>query len=530
MLRKVITFFMVFVASLFFTGSTYTSTSSTGKITFETSSIVPIVPELPATLNPVNIQQEIITDQVQCLSKNIYFEAATQSTAGKLAVAFVTKNRVKTGEIYFNTSRGSNPNLKLGIDFFLTLITDFSSSSIHVGSIQVGETPKQTVANIQTDRISKIIGQSVSRNDIKTIFKNLDFDVHSIVEDDSLRLTVPIFRHDISTIQDLAEEVVRSIGINNINSKPLSLAEIHPKQNNILAYNFKKSIRYRAVANGFNESMSFIFYKREILQKYGFDVVKEDIDILNPITSDLNTLRSTIILNLLDSASMNLKNGYKQMAFFEIGSVFNSNRKMSQKMAFIFSGDKDIESFSNSGKPEPITIFEFATKISNIIGDFEIENSADVANDIVHPFKSGRIIQNRQDIGYLAKVLDSVLDSYKLPETFICEIDFDKIDRSHKSMKPISKLQSSTRDITLLVDKDIEYTDIKNSIKQVENENIKEFYLIDVYGNKNIDKKLSLTIRVILQPSNSALSDTQIEEIVTDILDKLRLDLDIYLK
>ena len=94
MLRKVTTFFMVFVASLFFTGSTYTSTSPTGKITFETSSIIPIVPELPATLNPVKIPQEIITDQVQCLSKNIYFEAATQSTAGKLAVAFVTKNRV----------------------------------------------------------------------------------------------------------------------------------------------------------------------------------------------------------------------------------------------------------------------------------------------------------------------------------------------------------------------------------------------------------------------------------------------------
>ena len=92
MLRKVTTFFMVFVASLFFAGSTHTS--PTGKITFETSSIIPIVPELPATLNPVNIQQVIITDQVQCLSKNIYFEAATQSTAGKLAVAFVTKNRV----------------------------------------------------------------------------------------------------------------------------------------------------------------------------------------------------------------------------------------------------------------------------------------------------------------------------------------------------------------------------------------------------------------------------------------------------
>jgi spore germination cell wall hydrolase CwlJ-like protein len=94
MLRKVTTFFMVFVASLFFTGSTYTSTSPTGKITFETSSIIPIVPELPATLNPVNIQEKITTDQVTCLAKNIYFEAATQSTAGKLAVAFVTKNRV----------------------------------------------------------------------------------------------------------------------------------------------------------------------------------------------------------------------------------------------------------------------------------------------------------------------------------------------------------------------------------------------------------------------------------------------------
>jgi spore germination cell wall hydrolase CwlJ-like protein len=92
MLKKVVTFFMVFVASLFFAGSTHTS--PTGKITFETSSTLPIVPELPATLNPVKFQEKKIADQVECLSKNIYFEAATQSTAGKLAVAFVTKNRV----------------------------------------------------------------------------------------------------------------------------------------------------------------------------------------------------------------------------------------------------------------------------------------------------------------------------------------------------------------------------------------------------------------------------------------------------
>ena len=92
MLRKVVTFFMVFVASLFFAGGTHTS--PTGEITFETSSSIPIVPELPATLNPVKFQEKRIADQVQCLSKNIYFEAATQSTAGKLAVAFVTKNRV----------------------------------------------------------------------------------------------------------------------------------------------------------------------------------------------------------------------------------------------------------------------------------------------------------------------------------------------------------------------------------------------------------------------------------------------------
>jgi phenylalanyl-tRNA synthetase beta chain len=439
----------------------------------------------------------------------------------------VFASKIKTGSIYFNTSRGSNPDLDLGLGYFLNLLSNSSNSISYAGCSKIGKVPNKKSINVYPAQIAKIIGlDTIDKKVIDNILVNLGFDTYCVIENDYIKVDIPAFRHDISNIQDLAEEVLRSIGISNVSSKPLRLLETLPSKNSINEYSFKNGIRNKAIANSFNESMSFIFYKKELLAKYNFPTINDNIDIVNPITTDLNTLRSTIILNLIDSASLNSKNGFKQIAFFEIGYVFDKDRKSSQKLTFLFSGNIENESFTNSGKPQIISLFAFAKKISNIIGSFELENITNPTNKLLHPYKSAFIIQNSKTVGYLGRLTNDIESKYKLQDTFVCEIDFDKIDRTKPNVNTISRLQSSTRDITVLVDEGINYTDIKRTINNIKLADIKEFYLLDVYKDEKC-REFSFTIRMIIQPTKQTLNDKQIDNIVSKVLLELKIDLDI---
>jgi phenylalanyl-tRNA synthetase beta chain len=108
----------------------------------------------------------------------------------------------------------------------------------------------------------------------------------------------------------------------------------------------------------------------------------------------------------------------------------------------------------------------------------------------------------------------------------VCEIDFDKIDRTKPNVNTISRLQSSTRDITVLVDEGINYTDIKRTINNIKLADIKEFYLLDVYKDEKC-REFSFTIRMIIQPTKQTLNDKQIDNIVSKVLLELKIDLDI---
>ena len=107
----------------------------------------------------------------------------------------------------------------------------------------------------------------------------------------------------------------------------------------------------------------------------------------------------------------------------------NEKREESSKIAFVFSGEKEQEQLSNAGKPQNINFFEFAKKVLNCIGTFEIVKNEDneKLNDFIHPFQNGDIVINNKKVGYISKLHPSVARDYSLNDTFIAELDFTAI-------------------------------------------------------------------------------------------------------
>ena len=434
-------------------------------------------------------------------------------------VNIVAEKKLKTDELYYNTSRGSEPNLCLGIQYLIYLLETYTECRLYDGTISLDEEQEDKIITITTQKISALIGNEIEKVNIINILVALGFKVQSSIED-KFGVTVPHFRHDIENIQDIAEEVIRIIGINNIEARPLKFVEATHNNKTMKRYYAKKALRLCAIANGFYESISYAFADKTLLEKYHFPTLSEELDILNPITSDFSTLRTTVLINLLQAAQRNVNYSQKSISLFEIGPIFNENREEKEVFSLIFSGQKESENVSNAGKPSNIDFETFTKKLSAIIGNFELRASMK-HNGLIHPYQSADIIIDNTVCGFLTKVHPTVCEEFDLKETFVAEIDFEALIPKHINAHAISKFQGVYKDLSLVIDKNVPYNQISITIKSLELPLLQKFYAVDVYEDEELGDKKSLTIRLFIQSFEETLSDEAIESTVNSIIEKL---------
>ncbi|MGP2656301.1 phenylalanine--tRNA ligase subunit beta [Malaciobacter sp. WC5094] len=440
----------------------------------------------------------------------------------------VFETKIKTGDIYYRSSRGSEPDVQYGIDYFTTLVSKLGAL-IYKGAETFIEDKEKITLDVDVNKVNAIIGQEVPKLDIERILNSLGFEVKDGANG-ILSVKIPLFRHDIKNIADITEEIVRIIGIDNIKSKPLVIDEVNRvnKTSNDLIK--KNKLRFKAIENGFFETLTYVFSSRENLEKYNFPVVDEKLDILNPIAKELNTFRSTILLNLVEACSNNFKTGAKSTAFFEIGTVFDEQRNETKKISFIQTGVKELEDISNSGKPSNIDFFSFAKKILNTIGKFDLEEMTEISNSFIHPYQNANIIIDDKIVGYISKLHPSVAEDYDLNDTFIAEIDFDEIANELIKVDTYSKFQTSKKDLSIIAPKSLKYREIKDVINSINDKNIKQFNLIDIYNDEKLGENESLTIRFVLQNDEKTLEEEDITKSMDSVLKALEEKLSITIR
>ncbi|WP_457561441.1 YtpR family tRNA-binding protein [Caminibacter sp.] len=428
----------------------------------------------------------------------------------KYVSEIVFLNGLKTDEYFFRASRGSETDLKFGCDYFLYEV----NLPIYSGQIDMCMDMPEKIINVNVKDINEIIGYEISEKEIVEILKKLGFEIENITEE-NIKVKVPSFRSDIENIQDIAEEILRIYGIDKVPSNPLEFVE-KDRSNEVMEFlDFINTLKQKAVANGFYEAMHFVFDNKERLEKYGFETLDEHLDLINPIASELNTLRSTLLLQLLDDVKFNKANGYKRIYLFSEGSVYDKNRNEKKSIAFVVNGFADYENPVNHGKPNRVDFKFIVDKIAQILGDIEI-----VENDyhpIAHPYQNAKVLKNGKTIGVIAKLHPKVAKDFEVDDIYFAEFDLEALKPSKKLASDIIKFPKVTRDLSLVVDKEITYKQVFEIIDSLDIEELKDFYPIDIYdlGDSN-----SLTIRFILQ-ANKTLQEDEINAIMEKILKAL---------
>lgn len=432
----------------------------------------------------------------------------------------------ETGDIYYRASRGSEPNLDFGIDSVITLLSE-NGATIYNGSKHFINDIKQNTININNKQLNKIIGQDIEPSRVSQILTSLGFFVKQDGQD-TINVTIPTFRHDVNNIADITEEIVRIIGIDQIQSKPLLIQELNNINESSNILQIKNHLRSQAIANGFFETITYVFANKELLEKYNFPVVINKKDILNPIVNELNTFRTTLSLNLIQAVAHNFKQGFKSIGLFESGIVFDKSRNEIKKVGFVFSGESENPSVQNSAKPKNIDLFSFSEKIANIVGEFELQPMKKIISDFVHPYQNATIIKNGKNIGIIYKLHPVVADDFDISKnTFIAQLNLDSLKNETIIASNISKFQASRRDLSIIAPVNLEYKEIKKVIKSLRIKEIKQFNLVDIYSDEKLGNDESLTIRFILQSETKTFEESDINDIMDKILNKLQEELNI---
>ncbi|MEN8304291.1 MAG: phenylalanine--tRNA ligase subunit beta, partial [Campylobacterota bacterium] len=465
-------------------------------------------------------------------SKVTYDEGTILLEASYIPPDIISKkmaaSKMESGPMFYKTSRGSEPELNGGLSYCIDMIEANSASSTFSGSIELSNSHKDKIVIVTKQEIDEIIGAKIDKVVVSKILKNLGFDTSKSAGDNFV-ITVPQFRHDIVNKQDIIEEIVRMVGIDNIPSKPFTLTEDNRIEDDYIAYKKRRIFRHRAAQSGFFESVHFVFDEKKVLNSYGFETTKDELELLNPIVQTLDTLRPTLLTGLLKAASANVKNGYSSVKLFELGSVFSPTREETLKMSILFSGDAESESLSNAGKPKKVDFAYFVQKVSDIVGAVELREY-ETSHTLSHIYQTAEVLIAGRVVGELFRVHPDVEKAYDLDNAYVCELDFDKIPYELKTAKKSSKYQASFRDLSIIMPQDMDYSKVKSVIESCEINELIRFYPVDKYSDEALGEDMSLSLRFVLQSQEKTLEEEDITSSMDRILDSLQSELGVGLR
>ncbi|GAA7102667.1 phenylalanine--tRNA ligase subunit beta [Helicobacter pylori] len=438
--------------------------------------------------------------------------------------ALKDKTLQKDNALIYRSARGSNPNLSDGLNFLSTHL-----KAAILESKQTKHALKDRTLKFKLEDITEILGLAIEEETIQGILKNLGFKVSIKVSNSKpqiLEVVAPNFRHDIKTIQDIAEEILRFVGIDHLISKPLDSVSNKKSNPHYDTHRFFENLKHKALACGFKEVIHYVFYSKEKQQKLGFEVLEDPLELQNPITTELNTLRTSLVCGLLDASLRNKNLGFKSIALYEKGSVYNSKREEIQKLGFLASGLQKKESYPDA-KGKAWDFYSFAECVSKIIGDFSLERLT-AQTPINHPYQSAKIIQNHEIIGVIAKIHPKVIQELDLFESYYAEIDASKLKRPAMLLKPFSIYPSSVRDLTLIIDKNTAFSKIKKALKDAQIPNLSEILPLDIF--KESDNTIALSVRCVIHSLEKTLNDEEVNSAVQKALEILEKEFNARLK
>jgi len=377
---------------------------------------------------------------------------------------------------------------------------------------------------VNFDTIDTIIGEKIPRETIKNILTSLEIKI-GVTSDLGMGITIPAYRVDVLREIDVIEEILRIYGYNNIKiSRKLNISVANSSETE--EYKLQDIATQFLSANGFHEIMSNSLTSSEYTQLSGQLSEHDNVNILNPLSSDLSVMRQSLVFGGLEAISYNINRKNSNLKFYEFGKIYKkqANKYTENKhLALFITGNTTAESWlEKTKKTDFFTLKSYVIQVLNRLGIKNLQHSP-FSNDI---FSEGIAFVHKNEIlAEFGVIKKSVLKHFDLrQEVFYAELKWENICKiiSNKiKFTQLPKYPEVRRDLALLIDENITFESIYQTAKQTDSL-VKEINLFDVYqGEKLPEGKKSYAVSFILQDKEKTLTDEQIEKTMSKILANL---------
>ena len=460
-------------------------------------------------------------------TKNILLEAAYFSPS---SIRKTARDLNINTDAKYRFERGIDPNsIKEGLELATELILKICGGEASKFQITGNTNQKNKIINFQVEKFEKLIGISITANEIDKILSSLGFKCKKSRK--TIKVEVPSWRPDVSLDEDLIEELIRIKGFNNIKL-------IEPSKNrNQDTLNFKQKLFHlsqRSLASkGYMEIVTWSFTDSKIDKQFAKG--EKEIQIYNPISSDLDVLRRSIFSNLAIYLKKNQDRGYEDLSLFEVGPTFFGKNPGEQQIVVGGLKSGKINRKSWLDKERNIDVFDIKSDAIKTLVELGIEENnlfvSDNTKHSYHPGRSGSITLKSEKgphLAYFGEIHPAIIKNldYKDKNIFGFEIFLKNIPEPNKKLRQSKKsfqafnYQKSERDFAFVIDKIFKIGALEKIIRDVDENLIQNVSTFDVYEGENIPKdKKSVAINVTLQAIDKTLSENDLDEISKKIID-----------
>ena len=439
-----------------------------------------------------------------------------------------TSNELIRSESSNRFEKGLDPNRTyMAQERACKLLEEYAEGEGVGGTVIYDTTEKEDKEiDVNYEEINKVLGLNIPKEEILNIFRKLGFKYED--NGNTAKVFVPRRRIDISIKEDLNEEVGRIYGVNNIEG---ILPGLPLKRGTYNRYD--REIRNKMIGMGLNETLSYILIGEEKAKQFNNQDV-EVIKLLDPMSEDRNSLRTSMIPTLMDIYEYNKARDNKDISIFEISKVFFKKQEeyLEEKHLAVLMTGEYYQGIGNSKQADFYDIKGVAEEILDYLGYKNrysfVQDQSKIAKEF-HPGISAVISVNNDIVGSIGKVHPTICKD----NVYVLEINLDKLlDKKVGKMKfkEISKFPSVNKDIAVVVDKNVEASTIANQIKKSGGSILNDVKVFDIYTGKGIeDDKKSLAFSINFGKMDATLTDEEInsamEKIIKDLENKLNAKL-----
>ncbi len=471
-----------------------------------------------------------LNSEIKDTTKNIVFESAkfardnVRKTSRTLGQRTDASSRYEKGVDFYS--------VELGLNRALNLIDKLNCGKIskNVYDLKANDITEKVIETTFS-KIDGVLGISVPKSQIVDILERLCFKTK--VDGDNLVVTVPLFREDMESYPDIAEEIIREYGYDHIEPTLLKTCKI---TNGGLSDEQRKTeqLKNLLVGYGFSEMINYSFVSEKEYDLFGLDKDSDKykfIKLINPLGEDLAVMRTSLLPSAVRAVCYNINRKNNEGRMFELAKTYNPKSLPlselpieNEFLAFTVFGEKE-DFFTAKGVVDGIlNSFCFGAEVSY----------KPVKINCMHPTRAANIVVNGETVGFVGQIHPVLMEKLDVDKpVYGCEIDCSLLKKHYNEkimFKNISKFPTVERDIAVLVDDNVSCESIIDVIKQSGGDYLEKVKLFDIYQGSQVGEgKKSMAFNLVFVSEDRTLNveevDLAIKNVLANLKEKLNAEL-----